>query len=253
MSNSTHTESALASESQPRDAAHWAHDVATLKLPPVPDGAINLNVEGRRVLGPLQGFGQLWEKTYRVRLRGVAATPAQVVAMWKANFLAFASPILHFYLPPSGFLPGGVALINADVPGGMKVSTGVLVLYSDEESFSLMTPQGHMFAGWITFSAYSEGNCAVAEAKVLIRASDPLFEVVMRIGGSREEDKAWQGTLRALAAHFGVDEPVSTRISCLDPGVQWSRAGNIIYNAAIRSMLYTLASPFRKRRKRAAR
>ena len=35
----------------------------------------------------------------------------------------------------------------------MKLSTGVMVLYADDESFTLMTPQGHMFAGWITFSA----------------------------------------------------------------------------------------------------
>ena len=39
------------------------------------------------------------------------------------------------------------------LPGKMKLSTGVMVLYADEESFTLMTPQGHMFAGWITFSA----------------------------------------------------------------------------------------------------
>ena len=41
------------------------------------------------------------------------------------------------------------------LPGGMKLSTGVMVLYADDESFTLMTPQGHMFAGWITFSATS--------------------------------------------------------------------------------------------------
>ena len=35
------------------------------------------------------------------------------------------------------------------LPGKMKLSTGVMVLYADEESFTLMTPQGHMFAGWI--------------------------------------------------------------------------------------------------------
>ena len=36
----------------------------------------------------------------------------------------------------------------------MKLSTGVMVLYADDESFTLMTPQGHMFAGWITFSRH---------------------------------------------------------------------------------------------------
>ena len=52
----------------------------------------------------------------------------------------------------------------------MKLSTGVLVIYADDESFTLMTPQGHMFAGWITFSAYEEDGGTVAQAHVLMRA-----------------------------------------------------------------------------------
>jgi hypothetical protein len=39
-----------------------------------------------------------------------------------------------------------VALLNMTLPGKMKLSTGVMVLFADEESFTLMTPQGHMFA-----------------------------------------------------------------------------------------------------------
>ena len=46
-----------------------------------------------------------------------------------------------------------MALLDVDLPGRVKLSTGVMVLYADDESFTLMTPQGHMFAGWITFSA----------------------------------------------------------------------------------------------------
>lgn len=237
---------AASSEQQPRDAANWAHNISTLKLTPVPAQALNLNVEGRRILGPLQGFGQMWEKTYRVELGGVDVTPAELVKTWKANFQQFAAPILHFYLPPGGFLPGGVALINADAPGGMRVSTGVMVMYSDDESFSLITPQGHMFAGWITFSAFRRENCTIAQVQVLIRASDPLYEIVMRLGGSTEEDKAWQGTLRVLASHYGVKAPVSTDIRCVDPKIQWSRASNIIYNAAIRSALHAAAAPLRR-------
>ena len=55
----------------------------------------------------------------------------------------------------------------------MKLSTGVMVLYADEESFTLMTPQGHMFAGWITFSAAEEDGATVAQAQVLMRAQRP--------------------------------------------------------------------------------
>ena len=49
-------------------------------------------------------------------------------------------------------------MLDLTMPGGLKLSTGVLVLYADEESFTLMTPQGHMFAGWITFSAFDDGR-----------------------------------------------------------------------------------------------
>ena len=52
----------------------------------------------------------------------------------------------------TGINPGDVALLDLAIGGGVKLSTGVFVLYADAESFTLMTPQGHMFAGWITFS-----------------------------------------------------------------------------------------------------
>ena len=56
----------------PRDAAAWAPRGTDLKVTYIPEGAVNLNVDGRRVAGPLQGFGPLWQKTYRMRLEGAA-------------------------------------------------------------------------------------------------------------------------------------------------------------------------------------
>ena len=67
-----------------------------------------------------------------------------------------------------------------------------------------MTPQGHMFAGWITFSATERDGETVAQAQVLMRASDPIFELGLTLGGHRQEDKFWDHTLRSLAAHLGV-------------------------------------------------
>ncbi len=55
---------------EPRDAAYWARYAETLKVADVAEGATNINVEGRRAVGPLQGFGKMWQKTYRVRPRG---------------------------------------------------------------------------------------------------------------------------------------------------------------------------------------
>ncbi len=43
----------------PRDAENWAKPVPRLKVSDVPDGALNLNLEGRQVVGALQGFGPL--------------------------------------------------------------------------------------------------------------------------------------------------------------------------------------------------
>ena len=35
------------------------------------------------MVNPTHGFGQLWRRTYRVRLQGVQATAAEVMAYWK--------------------------------------------------------------------------------------------------------------------------------------------------------------------------
>ena len=242
------TSSGPTNNEQPREALYWAQHVTTLKVGQTPRGAVNLNVEGRRVVGPLQGFGPMWQKTYKVRLAGTTATPAEVIAIWKRNFPSFWPKGNRFYAPITGINPGEVALLNLKV-GAMPLSTGVLVLYADDESFTLMTPQGHMFAGWITFSAYEEEDgCAVAQAHVLMRANDPIYEMGLRLGGHRQEDRFWQHTLRSLAAHFGVtDQPVQTQNVCVDPKLQWSHARNIWQNAAMRTTLTAPTRWFRRR------
>ena len=120
------------------------------------------------------------------------------------------------------------------------------MIYSDEETFTFMTPQGLMFAGWITFSAYEEDDgCTVAQIRLQVRANDPAYELGFRLGASRSENKVWQHTLIGLAAHYGVTEPVETRLVCIDPKVQWSRFWNIWQNAAIRTFLYNMLAPVR--------
>lgn len=128
-----------------------------------------------------------------------------------------------------------------------------MVIFSDEESFTFMTPEGHMFSGWITFSAYEKDQATVAQAQLLIRANDPLYEVGFRLGGSKAEDKFWVQTLGSLASHFGVEGQVQTTATCIDPGRQWSQAKNIWHNAAIRSSIYTALAPLRSVRKRISR
>ena len=230
-----------------RDAANWAGHVDTLKVGAVPVGAMNINVEGRRVVGPLQGFGALWQKTYQVRLRGENLTPADVIQVWKTRFAEFQPPQNRFFPVGAGVAPGDVVLINASLQG-MPVGTGVMVLYADDESFTLMTPQGHPESGWVTFSAFADEEDAatiVAQVQSMARANDPMYELAFHVIGSKEQEKIWTHVLSALAAHFACAQSVTLSKTCVDPSLQWSQARNIWHNAAVRSMLYTLAAPAR--------
>lgn len=239
-----------------REAA-WARPVERLHVSGVPKEALNLNVEGRELTGPLRGFGQMWQKTYRVRLEGVDVSPQQVIAEWKANFPKFWPEGNAFYGPVTGIAPGEVAVLNLSMPGRVPLSTGVMVIYADEESFTFMTPQGHMLAAWITFSAYEEEGVTVAQAQALLRATDPLSEVGLRLFGHKREDEFWRHTLRQLAAHVrqqfegaaaGVQSEVEEHIVCLDARVQWSQAGNIWHSAALRTPLYAPLHWLKRRR-----
>src|SRR4030067_3115078 len=94
---------------------HWARSGTRIKVSHVPPGAINLNVDGRQVAGALQGFAQLWQKTYKVRLSGVGLTPAEIMQAWKANFPKFQPPANRFYPPLDGIKPGEGVFIEGKV------------------------------------------------------------------------------------------------------------------------------------------
>jgi hypothetical protein len=231
---------------EPRDAAYWAKNVTTLRLGEVPAEAVSLNVTGRRVVGPVQGFGKMWQKTMRVELTGAEVTPAEVIKTWKAEFQRFWPERNWFYAPLAGIAPGEVALLNLGLPGRMKLSTGVLVLYADDESFTLMTPEGHMLAGWITFSAEATDGVTVARIQALERTNDPLYELGYALGGNRLNSRFWIQTAENLARHLGVAEPqVESQVVCVDRRRQWSKAGNLRHNAAVRTFVWTLGTPVR--------
>ena len=146
---------------------------------------INLNVDGRQLSSPLRGFGQMWQKTYRIRLEGASVDPQDLVKAWKENFPQF-------------------------------------------------WPEGNRFYG------------RVAQVQALIRDNDPLYEISFRLGfGHRMEDAFWQQTLRNLAAHFGAHGNVTQEVVLVDPRVQWSQAGNLWHNAAIRTGMYLALAPVR--------
>jgi len=192
----------VAGNGAPRNAANWARKVERLEVNPR-DGVRGTNVARRRLTGPVQGFGKMWQKSYRMKA-GPGIEPEQAITTWKQHLPEFWPKGNRFAGALTGINPGDVALLDLAIGGGVKLSTGVFVLYADAESFTLMTPQGHMFAGWITFSAEREGGQAdgetIVQVLVLMRANDPLYEVAVTFGGHRKEDKFWVATLTALGS-----------------------------------------------------
>ena len=47
----------------PRDAGNWATKVDRLAAPDE-TAKVGYNITGKRVTGPQQGFGRLWQRTY---------------------------------------------------------------------------------------------------------------------------------------------------------------------------------------------
>jgi hypothetical protein len=223
------------------EQGHWASNRDRLEVGDrVGSGAGS--VDGRRLSGPLQGFGKLWQKTYRVRLDDLEVTPEEVVATWRARYGEFWPEDTRFTPPLAGVEPGEVGLITARA-GGLTLSTGVLVLYADDRSFSFLTPEGHPFAGMITFSADEDDDgTTAAQVQVLLRAHDPLVEMGLALGGHRKEDRMWQHTLRQLGRAFGADPAVETHVTCVDRRRQWRRFGNVRRTG----ILYAASHPRRR-------
>ncbi len=235
----------------------WATKIDRITLPH-PRRRRASNVAGRRLTGPCQGFGKMWRKTYSMEV-GTGISPQQAIAAWKAHFAEFWPGGNSFHGPLTGISPGDVALLDVAVGGGARLSTGVFVLYADDVSFTLMTPEGHMFAGWITFSARraagsrssggagphaapASGSRTVVQAEILMRANDPLYEIAMMLGGHRKEDQFWEHTLTALGRYLGAPPaPVVTRVVCVDPRRQWRYAGSLWQNSLLRSQLQAFA------------
>ncbi len=217
----------------------WARPVDRLKVGVVPEGALNLNIDGFKTSGPVQGFGHLWEKTYRIKLAGAGVTPKEAIRVLKEKFPSFQPVQNRFYPSPEGIAPGEIVIINAATPAGL-ISTGVQVLYADDEAFTFMTPQGHPESGWVSFSAFDSDGVTTVQVQGFARASDPMFEIGFVLMGAREQERIWKHVLVSLGRHFGVFESVAMEKTCVLCDYQWGRMGNLWYNAQIRTMLHTV-------------
>jgi hypothetical protein len=237
------------------DAGYWAKPVRTLATHDVPAGAVDLNVSGRRLNSAVGGFGRLWQKTFSVRLEGASVAPQEVIRVWKECFGDFWPSKRKMYLPAGGIAPGEVGIIDdaATIPVAPALKTGILVIYADDESFSFMSPEGHPFAGPLTFSAHEEDGVTVAQVHELTRASDPFWELMLMVPiiGDRMQNGIWRDTLCRLATRFGVSDPdVRSRVVVVDDRRQWANWKNIWNNAGIRSAIWWTAAPVRVFRRR---
>lgn len=237
----------------PRDQDSWARPVD--RLATTATGAGRDTVTGKRVAGPVQGFGQMWQKTFSVRLDGIDMGPEQLVAHWKERFPTFWPKGSRFYAPLSGIKPGEVALLEVQaVPGApLRMSTGVMVIYADRESFTFMTPEGHALSAWITFSAFRDGETTVAQAQALERTADPFIELSYIFGANKMNDRFWEQTLENLARSVGVASPEVRAVKlCVDKRRQWRYVRNLRFSAVLSMAVGTITAPVRWFRRRSA-
>jgi hypothetical protein len=230
------------------DVDAWARPVDKLSATGV-KGAPDDAVTGRRTTGPLRGFGQMWQKTFTVRIEGVDITPEALVAHWKVHFASFWPKGYRFFPPLSGIAPGEVGLLELSaLPGApVRLNSGVLVLYADDVSFTFMTPEGHTLSAWITFSASRDGEVTVAQAQALERPADPFDELAYVMGANGQNSRFWEATLRNLATSVGVASPVVvTQVVCIDRKRQWRYWRNVRTSATLRSARRTMLAPFKK-------
>jgi len=229
--------SAARTEVSPVDNKYWARPISKLHVPFPSPQARNLNVDGRRVVGPVNGFGQLWQKTYKLRINNTSITPEQTISVLKQQFPSFQPSFNHFYPSKNGIQPGEIILIDSSTPGG-PVSTGVMVVYADDLSFTFITPQGHPESGWVTFSAYKDNDILTVQIVGLARANDPVYEAAFRVVGSGMQVKIWTYLLTSLASYLNVPPDITIEPIIVDRTLQWSEAGNIWYNAQLRTLLH---------------
>ena len=243
--NSPSDSSARSLSPKSRDEKYWAKPISKIMVPAMPPDSINLNVAGRRIVGPVEGFGPMWQKTYQLSLSGTKVTPSEAIGILKKNFPQFQPPENRFYPSEDGIQPGEVVLINSSTPGG-PLYTGVIVMYADEKAFAFITPQGHPESGWVTFDAFEEHGATIVRIQGLARANDPIYEIAFRLVGSKVQEKIWRYVLTSMAKHLGLTSEVNVKKIRVDARLQWPQAKNVWYNAQIRSMVYAIAAPLRR-------
>ena len=206
-------------------------------------GAKDDTVTGKRVAGPVQGFGQLWQKTFasastaRTRRRRRSSRSGRRLPRVLAEGQPFsrrwrASPRARSRCSRS-----------AGARRAGQLSTGVMVIYADDESFTFMTPEGHLSA-WITFSARRDGDVTDRPGPGARAAGDPFDELAYMLGGNRQNNRFWQAHPAQPGAHSGSPSRPSTMQACASTATaSGATRATSVNSATLRSARRTLTAP----------
>ena len=171
-----------------RSEGSWAKPVSTLTVTEVPAGAPNL-VEGKRLLGPVQGFGKMWQKTYSMRLDGVETTPQAVISALQRD------PSIDYVVAPidsaATFVSEGVR--SAGKAGKVKVSgyegdpdAVARVRDGDVQAATIADPPEWM--GWQAMDALARAFADQDPETVKVPSR-------LLVSGNAPDTEGWQGDL----------------------------------------------------------
>lgn len=225
----------------------WALELPPVNLTGFAPQVPRINVQGQTACGPTRGFGRLWHKVYRAPLPSLSVAPEEVVAEWRAHFGEFWPAGNRMHLGPDDIAPGAPGVITLTVPPGMQLITGIQVAYSGPDCFVFLPLRGHMFCGLIIFGALEKDGTVQAQVQVLVRASDPLWETAMSLGGYTQEDQSWFHTLSQLVRHLGTTTRPQLCSSVVDDRRNWEESGGVLSNSGVWSGLYQAVGLFRGR------
>ena len=232
-----------------RDDDNWAKPIDRLAAGNVPP-ARSTRVGGKQVVSPIQGFGKMWQKTYRVALAGPSVTPQEVIATWKAEFPTFWPKGSQFHAPLTGIAPGEVALLQASrrrrdeaLDRRLRPLRRRGVVHVHDAAGAHVRRLDHVLGG--RGGRRDRGAVPGADA----RAGSAHRDRSRRSAGTRRRTASGRTTLRALArALRRRRRSRRRRVVCVDKRRQWGRAGNVRHSSAFRSTIHTATSPLRKRK-----
>ena len=180
-----------------------------------------------KLVGPIQGFGPMWQKTYRVRLSGVSATPVEVMGVWKGTSPGSSRVRTVSIQAWLVFKPGEVVLLNASMIGA-PVDSGLMVLYADNESLTLMTPEGCPEAGWIDAQCRTRRSWPSRPKSGPSAAPTIRFSIGFRLVGMHEQAKiwkmCWRNSPRTMTSRWPWNMPRPASIGAYS-GRRWATSG----------------------------